>query len=385
MSANSANHLQPRVGIIATLLSTAATYRGAGIHIYSRQLLQHLVERERRISFTAFVSDDAYPPPPGLSLVRSAHLTRSRLGRIIWEQTALPFLARSRQIDLWHGLAYALPLTSARPGVVTIHDLSFLRYPQAFNASNRLYLSRITALSSRRAQRVIAVSEATAGEVHELLGVPRNRIDVVYNGVDDDFSTRPAVEIETYREQAGWPQRFILSVGTLEPRKNYPSLLRAYALYRQMSSHPLPLLIGGGKGWRYEEVYKLQSELRLEESVRFLGYVAPEQLPWLYNAAQLFVYPSLYEGFGLPVAEAMACGTPVITSTESSLPEVAGDAALIVSPYEVEEMAVAMRDILSDDARRQSMITAGLEQSRQFHWSRTAAQTAEIYQRVGGW
>ena len=373
------------MGLIATLLSTAASYRGAGIHIYSRQLLHHLAEQGRQIAFRAFVGDPAYQPPVGLPTYRSARAGANPMSRIIWEQTALPILARRQHIALWHGMAYALPLGSSVPGVVTVHDLSFLRYPQAFNTSNRFYLTRIVALSCRRARRVIAVSQATAAEVHELLGISHSKIDVVYNGVDDEFRQIPHSEVQARREQAGWPQRFILSVGTLEPRKNYPALIRAYARYRQTSSRPLPLLIGGGKGWRYDEIFALVNELQLEDSVRFLGYLPAEQLPWLYNAATLFVYPSLYEGFGLPVAEAMACGTPAITSTASSLPEIAGEAALTVAPDASDELAEAMRDVLSSEERMHTMQQAGLTQARRFQWQTTAAQTAAVYARAGGW
>lgn len=305
--------------------------------------------------------------------------------RILWEQMALPILAQRQQIDLWHGLAYALPLASPCPGVVTVHDLSFLRHPQAFNRSNRLYLSRIVALSCRRARRVIAVSEATAAEVHELLGVSRSKIDVVYNGVNDEFRQLPPSAVDAFREQAGWPERFILSVGTLEPRKNYPVLIRAYARYRQISPQPLPLVIGGGKGWRYEDIFALVHELEIDHVVHFLGYVPAAQLPWLYNAATLFVYPSLYEGFGLPVAEAMACGTPAITSTASSLPEVAGEAALTVAPGEIDELAYVMHDVLSSEERMHAMQQAGLAQAQRFQWQTTAAQTAAVYARVGEW
>jgi glycosyltransferase involved in cell wall biosynthesis len=172
-------------------------------------------------------------------------------------------------------------------------------------------------------------------------------------------------------------------VGTLEPRKNHLGLIEAYARYRRMTKTPLPLLIGGGKGWHFDEIFHRVQALGLEEAIRFLGFVPWEDLPWLYNAAALFVYPSRYEGFGLPVAEAMRCGTPVITSNVSSLPEVAGDAALTIAPDEHEALAQAMLRILHTEPERQAIMRRkGQKQAARFSWERTAQQTAALYAHV---
>ncbi len=373
---------RPRVGLIATLLSTAASYRGAGIHTYSQQLLHHLPQQAPSCDYLAFVNDPAYSPSPPLLLHRAPITSQRPARRILWEQTALPLAAYRQHLDLWHSLAYALPLATTLPSVVTVHDLTFLLFPRAFAPANRLYLSSITALSCRRARRVIAVSQATARDLERRLHIPADRIDVIYNGVDDALHPRPAAAVAAHRQQAGWPEHFILSIGTLEPRKNYPALLTAYALYRRLTPHPLPLIIGGGKGWRYETVFAHVAELDLQNHVSFLGFVPAEILPWLYCAADLFVYPSLYEGFGLPVAEAMACGVPAITSTASSLPEVAGSAALTLPPDDIEALARAMITILDDPDRQTAMRTAGFAQSRRFRWQQTAADTAAVYQRA---
>ncbi len=384
VSADPAPLQRPRIGLIATLLSTRQSYRGAGIHTYSHQLLRHLPREGRRLSYIAFVNDPDYAPPDDVSLHRAPQWSQRPSLRIAWEQTALPLAARRGQVDLQHGLAYVLPLASGAPGVVTVHDLTFRLFPDAFGVGNRLYLSTMTALSCRRARRVIAVSQATARDVEHLLHIARDRIDVVYNGVDEAFAPRPRPEVEAYRREAKWPDRFILSVGTIEPRKNYLTLLDAYALYRRSAAAPLPLLIGGGRGWAYEAVFARVQALALEPFVHFLGFVAGDVLPWLYNAASLFVYPSLYEGFGLPVAEAMSCGVPAITSTASSLPEVAGSAAVTVSPHDAEALAAAMVAVLVDTDRQDAMRQAGLAQSERFRWPVTAAATAAVYERVLG-
>jgi glycosyltransferase involved in cell wall biosynthesis len=302
--------------------------------------------------------------------------------RIVWEQLRLPLAARRDRLSLLHGLAYATPLFARVPTVVTVHDLSFLLYPQSFRPGNRQYLSRITAQSCRRASRVIAVSKATARDIVQLLDVPESKIDIVYNGVDSIYQPLPSAEVEAYRRQTNWPDHFMLMVGTIEPRKNHITLLDAYAQYRQNVQNPIPLLIGGGKGWYFEQVFERVKELGLEQHVHFLGFVALTTLPWLYNAADLFVYPSKYEGFGLPVAEAMACGTPAITSTSSSLPEVAGDAALMVDPDDGEGLAHAMVALLNERERRDAMRHAGLAQAAHFQWTATSDATAKVYAHV---
>ena len=372
------------IGLIATLLSTRQSYRGAGLHTYSYQLLRHLPREGRRLGYAAFVNDPDYAPPDDVALHRAPRWSQRPALRIAWEQAALPLAARRQGVDLLHGLAYILPLAAGMPGVVTVHDLTFRLFPEAFAPGNRLYLSTMTAVSCRRARRVIAVSEATARDVERLLHVPRERIDVVYNGVDDRFVQRSRPDVDTYRREAGWPERFILSVGTIEPRKNYLTLLDAYARYRQSATAAVPLLIGGGRGWDYEAVFAHVAALALEPHVRFLGFVPGDVLPWLYNAASLFVYPSFYEGFGLPLAEAMACGVPAITTTASSLPEVAGSAAITVAPRDVEALASAMIAVLGDADRQDAMRQAGLVQSERFRWPVAAAATAVVYERALG-
>jgi glycosyltransferase involved in cell wall biosynthesis len=266
--------------------------------------------------------------------------------------------------------------------VVTVHDLSFFLYPQSFRPGNRLYLSQITAHSCRRARRVIAVSKATAKDLVHVLGISASKIDIVYNGVDDIYQPLPHTAVEAYRLQAGWPAEFMLMVGTIEPRKNHITLLDAYAHYRHSVKNPIPLLIGGGKGWYFESVFERVKKLGLEQHVHFLGFVTLSALPWLYNAASLFVYPSRYEGFGLPVAEAMACGTPVITSSSSSLLEVAGDAAIMIDPDDSDALAQAMVAVLNAPEQRDKMRKAGLNHAAQFRWAATANGTAEVYTRA---
>ncbi len=374
------NLVRPRIGLLATLLSTAQNYRSAGLNTYSHQLLHHLPERNKQqFEFLAYVSDTNYQARPGILLRQSHFPTQRPFARILWEQSLLPLTIRQDKLRLLHALAYAAPQLTRIPTVITVHDLSFLLYPEAFRPGNRLYLSQMTAQSCRRARRVIAVSQATADDLTRLLGIPKTKIDVVYNGVDSIYQPLPAAQVDAFRRQAGWPEQFLLIVGTLEPRKNHLILIEAYARYCRSVQNPLPLLIGGGKGWGYNQIFERVKTLGLEPYVHFLGYVPLPTLPWLYNAASLFIYPSRYEGFGLPLAEAMACGTPAITSSSSSLPEVAGDAALMVDPDDSDALAQAILAVMNDSERRDDMSKAGPAHVAKFHWAATADATAEVY------
>lgn len=367
------------VGVNAHLLSLAETYRSAGINWYLSNLLRHLPEADPEIGYTVFLSERRYEGVAGLHLRFSRLPTHRPSLRILWEQVAQPWAVRQAEVDLIHGAAFVGPLVSRCPSVVTVHDLSFLLYPQGFRALNRYYLQLFTRLSVRRARRVIAVSESTKRDLVHHYGLAPAQIDVVYNGVDAAFRPLPDDQVADFRVRRGLPQRFILFVGTLEPRKNVMRLLKAYA---RLSPGRPPLLLVGGRGWLYDELFSAVERLHLSDEVCFVGYVPAEDLPWWYNAATLFVYPSLYEGFGLPPLEAMACGTPVIASTASALPEVVGQAGILVSPTDTEALAAAMEQVLADGDLRARMRAAGLAQARRFSWQQTARGTADSYRRA---
>jgi glycosyltransferase involved in cell wall biosynthesis len=377
-----------RIGLDAHLLSLTQSYRGAGINGYIFHLLQRLPAAAdgsdpgaADFSFTAFLYDPAFTAPPGLAVSRSRWDTRRPWRRIVWEQTQLA--AVSGRMDLIHGLAFAAPLASSCPTVVTVHDLSFLRYPAAFRPVNRQYLSLVTKASTRRAVRVIAVSESTRQDVIELCGVAADRVVAVPNGVTPDFSPAEPAAVSAFRRRAGLPERYILYLGTLEPRKNLVRLLEAYALLQAQAQHDgedlPPLVIAGAKGWYYREIFARVTALGLGERVILPGFVPSDDLPWWYRGAELFVYPSLFEGFGLPVLEAMACGTPSITSRASSLPEVAGDAAVLVDPNDTGQLARAMRQVLTTPELAGRLRAAGPRRAALFSWDRTATATREVY------
>jgi glycosyltransferase involved in cell wall biosynthesis len=283
------------------------------------------------------------------------------------------------EASLVHGPVFVGPLIAPCPVVTTIHDLSFIRFPHLFRPVNRLYLTVMTRLSARRARRLIAVSEHAGSETVHLLGVSREKIDVVYHGVDPAFRPLPTKTVEAFRERRDLPERYVLFVGTLEPRKNLEQLIEAFS---RVHDGRTQLVLAGGTGWLYDDLHRKVEELNLGDAVLFPGYVRSKELPLWYNAATALAYPSLYEGFGMPVTEAQACGTAVLTSNTSSLLEAAGEAALLVDPHSVDEIAAGLNRVLGDRALRQSLKERGLAHARRFSWSRTAQQTIQVYRRA---
>jgi glycosyltransferase involved in cell wall biosynthesis len=367
----------PHVALNAHLLHGGASYRSAGIHQYIYNLLKHLPEAGPEFDFTV-LTGAGQPEMTRARIERSRWPTQKPLVRILWEQLAQPpALARLRP-DLLHSLAFASPLLGAPPAVVTVYDLSFRLFPENFPALQRLYLSTLTAASCRRARRVITISESTRRDVVRLLGVPAERVDVAYPGVDARFRPLPREAVDAFRLKYGLPDRFLLYLGTLEPRKNLATLIAAFAnLKSQIPS--LQLVVAGAKGWFYESVFQQVERLGLRECVHFPGYLPADDLPLWYNACAVFVYPSSFEGFGMPVAEALACARPVVTSNVSSLPEAGGDAALLAPPGEVETLAAAVSRALNAG---EAGAARGPAQAARFTWAATARSTVESYRKA---
>lgn len=371
----------------AQLLSYQHWYRSAGISRYIDRTLAHLGPRLGPECCTVFVGPDVPVDAPALVAmrVRQANLPTYRpIVRILWEQLVLPLILERDRVELLHAPAYVGPLAAPCPMVVTFHDLSYFLLPSAFNRQNRVYLQTFSRWTARRARRFIAVSECTRQDMVRLLGISTDRIDVIYNGVDECFHPEADVaRLERFRAAKGLPERFILSLATIEPRKNVVGLLRAYAEARRRGVTE-PLVIAGGRGWGDEPIARLVDDLGVRPYVRLVGFVSTDEQPLWYNAATLFAYPSRYEGFGLPVAEAMACGTPVVASNRSSLPEVVGDAGVLADPDDPEALATALVTVLSDDALRHELSVRGIERSRQFTWDEAARSTLKAYQTALG-
>ncbi len=367
------------VALNAHLLFGGATYRSAGIHQYIANLLRHLPGADPEFRYTVFVG--AGRPEMAGAVVRQSRLPTGRpLVRLLWEQFVQPLEVLRARPQLLHSLAFVSPLAAPCPTVVTVHDLSFMLLPDRFPVARRLYLRTFTGLSCRRARRVIAVSRSARADVARLFGVPAARIDVASPGVSPAFRPLPRAEVEAFRARRGLPERFILYLGTLEPRKGLGTLLRAFARLRRTRPE-LALVLAGAPGWGAAEVFALAEALALGPAVVFPGFVRAEELPWWYNAAAVFAYPSSYEGFGMPVAEALACARPVVASAVASLPEVAGEAALLVPPEDEAALAEAVLRALDLPVEA---LARGPAQVAPFTWSATAANTALSYRRALG-
>lgn len=363
---------------------SAGLGQGAGIGRYALQLALALYQLADRPELRLFHNRQPLDRlPPALT-----HLQRSQapFGNKAWRLyllSGMPLHPSWRtainESDLFHG-ADALAPRLYLPTFITIHDLTTLLYPRYHTWMNRTYQRWALPLMARRSSAIIADSRSTQQDIVRLLGVPSSKVTVVHLGVDTErFIPRTCAGTLASLVQIGVRQPYLLAVGTLEPRKNLAMLLQAYA--RLPSSAP-KLVLAGGIGWGDNSLSALVEQLNLKERVHLPGYVPDELLPGLYGNAELYVYPSLYEGFGLPVLEAMACGAPVITSNVSSLPEVAGEAAIQVNPRNASELAEAIQTLLESPSKRSAMRQAGLARAQSFSWERCAQETLSVYRGV---
>lgn len=367
-----------RIAINAHLLSAESGYRQAGIHTYISQLLNHLPpdpDLEYHVftqaGATQFLGDHLRP-----------HISRmptgNPLARIAWEQAAWYPAARAARADVLHSMAFVTPIVAPLPKIVTVYDLSFIHFPERYTKFKRWYLQTQTERSVKSAEKVVTISEDGKRDVQQTFNVPASKISVVTPGVHPDFKPLDCASVDRFRQQKQLDRRFILHVGTLQPRKNIPVLLRAFAALKDPN---LDLILVGGKGWLFDEIFALVEALNLTNHVRFTGFVPEAELVLWYNAADLFVFPSVYEGFGIPAADAMASGTPVIVANTSSLPEVVGAAGLTFEPQDVPALTERIASVLYDPDQAAKMRQLGLAQARKFSWTQSGIRMATLYRQ----
>ena len=354
---------------------TAAVRQGGGIGRYVREMIRALAQSDAANRYGLFFASPnpiPFPPAPLPKNLSVRHLPFHDIWLArLWHRAQLPINVEwiTGEIDLYHAPDFVLPPTRAR-SLLTIHDLSFARNPDSAAKSLRDYLNVVVPRSVQCATHIVAVSHATKNDLIELYNTPQQKISVIYEGVDEKF--RPTIDkaiIEKYKLN----RPYILSVSTIHPRKNFKRLIQAFA---QMPKD-FELVIAGSKGWMYDDIFA-EAE-KFNGRVRFLGFVPDDDLPALYSGAAMFAYPSLYEGFGLPLLEAMACGTPTLTSDVSCLPEVAAEAAVTVSPYDVDSIAEGLKHTL---ANRDELIKKGLARAASFKWETAARQLIALYESL---
>ena len=366
----------------------------AGLASYARELAEQLVAAESANRYSLF-HYDARPPValtgtlaglPSLSVSLPARWWR--LGVAAATLAGLSMDRLFPNVDLFHATEHLLPALRRVKTVFTFHDAIYALFPKYHLPMNRVYLGLMMPRFLRRANAIITISECSRRDAVRLYGIAADRFHVIYEGVDPRF--RPVEQPETLQEarrRYGLPGEYLLAVGTIEPRKNLSMLLDTFLAVKTRSGRQdLRLVIVGKKGWLFQDFFRRLAELGLDDGqqVIFPGYVADEDLPALYAGAACFVFPSLYEGFGLPVLEAMASGAPVVCSNASSLPEVAGDAALMVNPEDAGAFARAVERVLADPDLRRDLRARGLLRAAEFTWERTARQTMEAYASVLG-
>lgn len=353
-----------------------------GVGYYTEHLLHHLAIEAPEAAITV-VSNGTVDT--GLPLPRhvATHVVRSRLPRLAWMQTVAPRVLRQLRADVAHFTNGMVPLASPVPTVVTIHDMSLTLYP-GFHPRRRVLLNRpLVNLAARRADAVITVSESAKADIVRLYGIDPARVHVVHEAAAPGFSRvgDPAM-LARVRARYGLAERFVLYVGTIEPRKNLPMLLEAFARHRHEGRLPHQLVCVGPYGWLSEDIGSRVDRLGLRDAVRFAGYVPFADLPAIYSLAEMFVFPSVYEGFGLPVIEAMSCGVPVVTGRVPALNEVTGAAVELVDPLDAVSLGAALVRLAEGPDRRAWLSAAGLARARQFSWSRAARETLNVYRQV---
>jgi glycosyltransferase involved in cell wall biosynthesis len=381
--------LQPRAGThIGLNLLFLVPGETGGMEVYARELIPQLLAAAPQLRFTAFINREAAQAGGGpwgelLPAVTLPVSARSRVQWVLGEQTLLPALAARRRVGLLHSLASTAPLWGRFGRIATVHDLIYARFPEAHPGLRDRGMRILVPAAARRSQRVIAISRSTRDDLVGLLGLAPAKIDVIAQAQGTTHRARALPEQQT-RERLGLGARqVVLSLSAKRPHKNLARLIGALA---RIDAERRPLLVlPGYRTWHERELRERAAALGVSDDVRFLGWVSAEELEGLWVLARAFVFPSLYEGFGLPVLEAMARGVPVACSNVSSLPEVAGDAALMFDPYDEDAIAVAIEALLVQDEPMRARTRAhGLARAQQFSWQRTARETLASYARVLG-
>jgi len=357
-----------------------------GIGVYVRGLLNNLSKIDKENNYYIIINknkrEDFVPKQDNFHKIYTNVTYSDYLRRDLWEQGYLPWILYKNKVDIYHGPCYSLPIFAKVKMIITVYDMMSFKV-EYYKAISRSRVQNLIKISAKRAQKIITGSENSKMDIIRILKIPEDKINVIYIGVDSEYKqVNDKSRLDSIKEKYGINKKFIQYVGSLKANKNIPRLIEAYSRLPEDILKKYALVITGGKGWKSKEIFSRVKRLGLENNVIFTGFVDDNDLSLLINAATLLVFPSLYEGFGIPPLEAMACGTPVTASNISSIPEVVGDAALLFDPYNIEEMATAMYRILIDEQLRNKLKKKGFERVKKFSWERAAKDTLKIYEEV---
>ena len=371
-----------RIGINARYLQNTRT----GIARYVYSLLTNLKKIDAGNEYVLFlgsgrvISDDI----EGLGFCNdvSKMPTTNQILKMVWQHFYLPRRLKDLKIDIFHEPTFIAPYFKQCPAVVTIHDLSYKFLPDCYTFRNRLYLELLMKRSINTSDKIIVISEHTKKDVLRNFNVNEQKVEVIPLSVDESFypvTDRKEEQAAFVKSKYGITQKFILTVSLISPRKNLVNLIRAFAKLKKKKASLHQLVIVGEKGWLYKEIFEEAAACGYEKDIIFCDFVPHDDLVKLYNAAEVFVYPSLYEGFGLPLLESMACGCPVVASNSSSIPEVCAEAAIFIDPYDPSGFADAIWRVLTDVPLKKSLIERGKIRAKFFSWRRTAEDTVRVY------
>jgi glycosyltransferase involved in cell wall biosynthesis len=367
-----------RIGIDLTGLWRPAT----GTFVYALELARQLLSFDDHNSYTLFFTGEVHANFRELNgKFRSVVIPVRE--EVISKQFVMAAICNMLHLDIIHFPGFPAPLACFRPFIWTLHDATAWLYPETMNWKGRLYFGRLGALTVRSSKAIITVSNESKRNITEALRVPESKVKVIYEGVSSAFRRiDDHALLSSIRSRYSLPERFLLTVGTLEPRKNLPFLIRAYERFCETTGAKIGLVIVGRKGWKSQAID--QSLAEAGSGVVVTGFVPREDLVGLYNLANVFVLPSIYEGFGFPPLEAMACGCPVIVSDRGSLPEIVGDAALLIDPTDTDSLVGALRSILENPTLAHCLVEKGLGRTKEFSWKTTASKTLDLYREVAG-
>ena len=374
--------MQARAMLIGVDASRAVAAQMTGTEVYSRNLIRELVQLHSHVRYRLYFRE---VPPANLAPMSSN--IESRIIRLpgLWTHLGLSWEVTRYPPDLLFIPAHVVPAVRRCPTVVTIHDVGYLDHRDAYPRTRWWYLHLSTLFSVRVAALVITDSHATKAELGARYGIGADKIRVVHLACDPSFAPVESPQVLSgVRARYGIHADYFLFLGTLQPRKNIAGLLAAFAEFKAWTGSKHKLVLAGRKGWLYEAIYDMLRKLQLSNDVIFAGYVPDQDLPALISGAIALVFPSFHEGFGLPALQAMSCGTPVIASNVSSLPEVVGDAGLLADPYDPSKLAQAMATVASDGFLRRELRRRGLERARRFSWAKCAAETFKVFEEVVG-
>ncbi len=348
-----------------------------GIGWFTYQTLEHIVRAHPEHEFVFFF-DRPYDPgfvfAPNVTPVVVHPQARHPILFYIWFEWSIPFMLRKHKIDLFLSPDSYMSLSTKVPTCLVIHDLAFEHYPEHFVLSHRLYWRHYSPLFARKAKRIATVSTFSKNDIIKSYGIAPEKIDVVYNGAHDEYKPLAIAEREAVKKQYADGCEYFVFAGALHPRKNIVNLLKAFVLFKQRQRTNMKLVIAGRPAWKYDEVEQMREEMPFREDVKWVGYMNVDELSNVIGGAYALVYASLFEGFGIPILEALQCDVPAIVSNTSSMPEVAGDAALLVDPSDPEDIANKMHLLYKDEALRTRLIANAREQIKKFDWGISAAR-----------